>query len=123
MAMLTQIEALIDEEVQRRIDARLNPMLEHISKLYDISYRQLLMDVQLMGEPLTTGCQGIAKKGRKCRNNAKQNGFCHLHQSQVPKKPERRTEKHTHTLPPFFLKGCPVCEPPLKSLADCFDNE
>jgi hypothetical protein len=121
MAM-AQIELLINEEVERRVDAQLTPFLEYISGTYDISMKQLIQDLH-RARPTTSSCQGVAKKGRRCKNRAKDNGFCHMHQSQVPKRVEKRTEHHTHTLPPFYLKGCPVCDAPVRDLTDCLDNE
>lgn len=124
MALIGQIEALIEEEVQSRVDGILTPLLEYISHTYDISLNQLMSDIgRVQQKPVLTACQGLAKKGKRCKNRGKANGYCHMHQNQVPKKPERKFQQHTHTLPPFFMKGCPVCEPVVKNLVDCFDNE
>lgn len=125
MALLGQIEALIEEEVQRRVDASLTPMLEYISRTYDVRLDQLMRDLGTFNnKPICTGCQGVAKKGKRCKNRAKPNGFCHMHQDQVPKPKSRTVEQHTHT-DPVFVAGCPVCErsAQIKELTDCFENE
>lgn len=73
-----------------------------------------------------TTCLGMSKKTKKrCKNKASENGYCHIHSHQAPKKQEKHVAKHTHTLPPFFMKGCPVCEKSnhFRDLADSFDNE
>jgi len=126
MALIGQIESLLEDEVQRRVDATLTPLLEYISRTYDISLKQLMSDVGRVNEkPIVTGCQGLAKRGKRCNNRAKPNGFCHMHQDQVPKRVERKVEQHTHSLPPLFLAGCPVCDrtAQLRDLTDCLDNE
>lgn len=126
MALLGQIETLIEEEVQRRVDETLTPLLDYISRTYDISMKQLMDDARTASPGKTQTCMGLSKKNQvRCKNRAKANGFCHMHQHQVPKKQKVCTEKHTHTLPPFYLKGCPVCDrgSVLKDLVDCFDNE
>ena len=121
---MNQIAALIEEEVQQRVRATITPMLEYIARTYDVRLEQLMRDVSAI-KPVFNGCQGFAKKGKRCDNHAKANGYCHLHQDQVPKPPEPIRDTHTHTLPPLFLAGCPVCERSrrIKDLEDCFDNE
>ena len=126
MALVGQIETLIEQEVQRRVDEALTPLLDYIARTYDISMKQLMDDARGVTEGKTQTCMGLKKNQVRCKNRAKANGYCHMHQHQVPKKrPVAPSEKHTHTLPPFYLKGCPVCDrnAPLRDLVDCFDNE
>jgi hypothetical protein len=128
MALLGQIEILIEEEVQRRVDETLTPLLEYISKTYDISMKQLMMDAGKASTGKTTTCMGLSKKNKvRCKNRARANGFCHMHQDQYKApKPKEKELKHTHTLPPFYMAGCPVCDRKqhgLRDLVDCFDNE
>lgn len=127
MALLGQIEGLIAEEVQRRVDETLTPLLEYISRTYDISFKQLMEDAGKVSSGKTHVCMGLSKKNKvRCKNRAKANGYCHMHQDQYKApKPRERELKHTHTLPPLYMAGCPVCDRKngLRDLVDCFDNE
>lgn len=111
--LMMSINSLIEDEIEARVNQRLSGLLEHISKKWDISLVQLLKDIST-GIPDTkmTQCLGSHKKSQKrCKNKPQPNGFCHMHQSQVPKKYESpKMQQHTHSLPPFYLKGCPVCD-------------
>jgi hypothetical protein len=111
--MMQDIERLIEEEVQRRVDARVGALIEHIANRWDISILQLSKDVSKFAEVKIDQCLGHNKKTKKrCRNRSRENGYCHAHQSQVPKAPPKTSvvQEHTHTLPPFYLKGCPACD-------------
>ena len=46
--MEAQIARLIEEEVERRLEERLTKVLEHISKTYDVSMKQLLKDTSTL---------------------------------------------------------------------------
>lgn len=116
MSLMSNIQDLIEEEVDNRVNQKISVVIEHISKKWDISLALLLKDVSeiMTRETNVTQCLGYQKKTKKrCKNKPQQNGFCHMHQSQVPKRTSPKpnmTEQHTHTLPPFYLKGCPVCD-------------
>lgn len=111
---MEQIEKLIEEEVERRVNARIEPLLQYIAEKWDISQTHVSKCVSEMTSIKVTTCLGVSKKThKKCKNNAKENGYCHIHYDQAPKKKDRPQESelvHTHTLPPFFLKGCPACD-------------
>lgn len=111
---MEQIERLIEEEVERRVNARIQPLLQYIAEKWDISQAHVSKCVSEMTSIKVTTCLGVSKKtNKKCKNNAKENGYCHIHYDQAPKKKDKPTEPelvHTHTLPPFFLKGCPACD-------------
>ena len=125
--LMNDIGKLIEEEVQRRVNDVLAPLLEYISSTYDISLQQVMRDASTcIPKVQITTCLGISKKTKKrCKNKATENGYCYIHSHQAPKKAEKPAMKHTHTLPPFYMKGCPVCEKanPFRDLADCFENE
>ena len=101
------------ERIEREYNERLNTVLERIAETYDISLRQLLRDVSLE-RPVSTKCLGITGKGKPCHFAASSNGYCKKHASQKPVvvavKPAAQVTQHTHTLPPMFLAGCPVCD-------------
>lgn len=126
---MDEIGKLIEEEVQRRVNDTLEPLLQYIAKTYDISLNQILRDATVIKTVQITTCLGVSKKTKKrCKNKSQENGFCYIHQHQAPRRPPSPKPppmKHTHTLPPFYLKGCPVCEKSnhLRDLVDCFENE
>lgn len=109
------IQAAIENEIERRIQERITHILEKISVTYDIRLERLLKDMSQQIGPNSTGCHGLTKTGKRCSRAGKFEGYCAIHKSQ---KPDVRkscdiaspTIKHTHTLPPLFLKGCPACE-------------
>ena len=111
---MEEIEKLIEEEVERRVNARIEPLLQYIAEKWDISPAHVSKCVSEVSSIKVTTCLGRSKNTRKkCKNNAKENGYCHIHYDQAPKKkePSKTIELiHTHTLPPFFLKGCPACD-------------
>lgn len=114
---MDRITEIIEEEIERRVNERVTKLLEYISDKWDISLALLTkntLELSLETKIKVTQCTSVHKKTKKrCKNRAKDNGFCHLHQGQAIEKKHTEhieTEKHTHTLPPFFLKGCPVCD-------------
>ena len=114
---MEQINTLIEEEIERRVNAKIDGILSKISQTYDISLKQLLRDiettVQLGGG---TTCHGLTKSGKKCPRGVKDgSGYCKSHKDQKPQQLAKQVSlcigvKHTHTLPPMFLAGCPACE-------------
>ena len=126
MSYIDNIKVMIEEEVENRVNERMNSILEHISIRWDISLSQLMRDLPSTYSH-SNQCLGVHKKSNKrCKNRPQKNGYCHMHQSQMPKKTQISSPKtHTHTLPPFYMKGCPVCERTnrFRELNDCFDNE
>jgi hypothetical protein len=125
---MNEINRLVEEEVQRRVNDTLAPLIEYISVTYDISLQQVMRDLASIKTIEVTTCLGVSAKTKKrCKNKAKTDGYCHVHLHQAPRQssPKHVTQKHTHTLPPFFMKGCPVCDKSksFRDLADCFENE
>lgn len=111
---MDRIKDIIEEEIETRVNERVTELLEYISDRWDISLALLMKEIpKALPKTAVTQCMSVHKKSKKrCRNRAKSNGFCHLHQGQAVEKKSSHetTEQHTHTLPPFFLKGCPVCD-------------
>lgn len=118
-----EVENQVAERVvaaERRASERMTVALEHISKTYDISLRQLMRDVSLEDQTdQVTECQclGLTKTKKRCRWAGKYDGYCEKHKDQKPVPVLRSsasascvTQEHTHTLPPMFLAGCPVCD-------------
>lgn len=115
-----EVEAQVAErvaEAERRASERMTVALEHISKTYDISLRQLMRDVSLEDEVTECQCLGLTKTKKRCRWAGKYDGYCEKHKDQKPVPVLRSsasascvTQEHTHTLPPMFLAGCPVCD-------------
>lgn len=109
---MNEIENMIEDEVERRVNARLGAVIEHIAKNWDISILQLMRDVSTFSAVKSDQCLGYNKKTRKrCKNKGKGDGFCHAHKSQAKKPVHTFDEiRHTHTLPPLYLSGCPACD-------------
>ena len=114
---MDQVVKLLEDEIDKRVNERINTVLEKISKTYDISMRQLMRDLDSMSETPSSCCKGLTCKGKRCSRVAKSDGYCHMHLKQKPVQRVSRTPSaptlavaHTHTLPPLFMAGCPACE-------------
>ena len=109
--MEAKIAALINEEVNTRVNDQLTTILQHISKSYNINIDRLLKDVSEVKAD-TTRCLGLKHDGSRCTRFARKQGYCNIHFSQRPEHPVSPVKEvtHTHTLPPMFLAGCPACE-------------
>jgi len=109
----------VDTEVDRRVSDRLSAVLQHISKTYRISYERLMKETATL-EFKTGQCLGLIGSGKRCTRHARVDGYCKSHLDQKPVVRMRAemsdpdgaipVATHTHTLPPFFLAGCPACE-------------
>lgn len=106
----------VEAEVDRQVSDRLSAILQHISKTYRISYERLMKETATL--EVTTGqCLGLIGSGKRCTRHARFEGYCKSHRDQKPimrmndtPSAEPSGPVHTHTLPPFFLAGCPACE-------------
>lgn len=113
--METQIMAVIETEVNRRVSERLSNVVQHVAKTYRLPFDALMRDVAAL-EVKTDQCLGLVGKGTRCTRHARIDGYCKTHQDQKPRIVMRPVEAepqglaHTHTLPPMFLAGCPACE-------------
>lgn len=115
--MEVQIAAMIKEEAERMMKERLDKILQDISKECDVRMSRLVTIVNRnnSGSEKSNLCCGITKSGSRCTRSSK-DGFCRTHESQRTKmtprhvKPVQEQVKHTHTLPPLFLAGCPACD-------------
>lgn len=116
------IAKIIEEEVERRVNERVAPLLQYVSDRYNVRMKHL---IKIMDNVKYTHCMAVTKNGKMCQNKPKYNGYCHLHKGlHVHKGKSPEAVRHTHSLPPLFLKGCPACErgKPLRDLVDCFGN-
>jgi len=121
---MEKITKLIEQEIQTCVNERvaeserkMTVTLEHISKTYDISLQQLLRDVSLDTPETVTQCLGLTKAKKRCPHTGKHDGYCGKHKDQRPRVTVLKSSpsqavisQHTHTLPPMFLAGCPVCD-------------
>jgi len=113
---MEQINQLVEDEINRRVNERIDGILSKISQTYDISMKQLLRDIET--NVVGTTCHGLTKSGKKCPRGVKDGtGYCKSHKDQKPHQLAKSTSlnlcvqtAHTHTLPPMFLAGCPACE-------------
>jgi len=137
MTILEQITALVESEVERKLNERMNKYVEYISKTYDISYRLLLKDLRNITEleiPSTSGrgaagttpgqCMGFTKRGDRCKSSGKHKGYCYHHKctsptsiAAVPSTTDADDDdggvktivQHNHSLPPLYSPDCPAC--------------
>jgi len=100
-------------KIEREYAEKMSEVLLKISKTYDISFKQLLRDVSVE-TTCSVFCLGMNKNQKPCVCRATYDGYCKRHKDQKPivsaVKPSAQTSQHTHTLPPLFMAGCPVCE-------------
>jgi hypothetical protein len=83
--MEAQIAQLIEEEVEKRVAERLNKVLEHISKTYDVSMKQLLRDTSTLKVAPSNTCLGLTCKKQRCKMKSHgESGYCKHHQDQKP---------------------------------------
>jgi hypothetical protein len=120
--MEKQIIEVIENEVNRRVSDRLSNVVQHISRTYRLSYERIMKEVAGLEGTRTDQCLGLVGKGTRCTRHARIDGYCKTHQDQKPMVLMRAIEspvspeelstvtRHTHSLPPLFLAGCPACE-------------
>jgi hypothetical protein len=105
------------------VNNKITKYIEKISRRHSIPLRLLLEDLTTPdNEPETpekgNQCLGVVKGGKRCKRTGKQGGYCWFHADQkkikqaavCPPCPSVPQVKHTHSLPPLFLAGCPACE-------------
>ena len=142
MSLMEQIQALINQEVQKQVNDMLTAYAENISKSYKIPLALLLRDIPVSGEKNSSSpsagpnmCLGLKKGNARCKMSGKYEGYCRHHYGQKQKSQPVKilnTVKHNHGIPPFFQDNCPACCPggipkkppepivaPKKSLIDC----
>ena len=130
--ILQALTKLFEDEVEKKVNEKLNRYIEHVSKTYDISMKLLLRDLQNIDSPtfinskgsLPGGkpgqCLGINLKSKRCKFAGTIDGYCSRHVEQKPRHsvPVKTTEpiiEHNHTIPPMFSKKCPACNHKNKS--------
>ncbi len=119
---MEEIQALIEKEINRRVQEKLTTFIELVSKTYDISMKVLLRDLSKPScgnaEPVGCGpiCMGVTANDKRCKFSATTHGYCkkHLYQRkpQVITTPPvvcQRVNEHNHTIPPLFSPTCPAC--------------
>ena len=123
---LTQIQEIIDVEIQKNLNEKMTKYIEYISKRYDISLKLLLNDLENLENLSSTypkevsdgKCKGITSRGKRCPFGAQLNGYCAKHVNQKPvHRPTVQTKvptnsiEHTHSFSECLFKvGCPACE-------------
>jgi hypothetical protein len=137
MSLMEQIQALINQEVQKQVNDMLTAYAENISKSYKIPLALLLRDIPVSGEKNSSSpcsgpgnmCLGLKKGNVRCKMSGKYEGYCRHHYSQKQKlQPVKilNTVQHNHGIPPLYQENCPACKasaaPPVvpvkKSLID-----
>jgi len=140
MSLAEQIESLVDQEVNKRVQEALSNYADMISKSYKIPLSLLLRDIPNIKSNMpsidisATTCLGLRSGNKRCKMNGKYEGYCRHHftqkQKAQPIKIIQGEIKHNHGFPPMHQEGCPACEQkapePRKPLIDfklIFNNE
>lgn len=120
-----QILALINKEVEKRVNERVSKFIEYVSATYDVSHQLLTRDfyngVESSDAPppedTCQPCKGLTAKGKRCFFSGKFNGYCKKHRPLESQRPHvvKRVDsensiRHNHTIPPLFQEGCPACQ-------------
>ena len=130
--LLQALTKIFEDEVEKKVNEKLNKYIEHVSKTYDISMKLLLRDLQNIDDLTTINskgskpggkpgqCLGINSNSKRCKFQGKIDGYCSRHVDQKPRHsvPVKTTEpviEHNHTIPPMFSKDCPACNHKNKS--------
>jgi hypothetical protein len=140
MSLAEQIEDLVDQEVNKRVQEALSNYADMISKSYKIPLSLLLRDIPNIKSNMpsvdisATTCLGLRSGNKRCKMNGKYEGYCRHHftqkQKAQPIKIIQGEIKHNHGFPPMYQEGCPACvqkaPEPKKPLIDfklIFNNE
>lgn len=110
---MEKIQEVFEEEVNLRVERRLTGYVEYISKTYNISLELLLKDLKNMKhqEVIVPQCIALNGKGKRCKFNAKSDGYCGHHSKKCqPCRPQIEEVKHNHSMPPFTSDNCPACK-------------
>ena len=120
--MMEQIDELIEQEVNNRLESKLTKYLEYISKPYHISFSLLLKDmnkiseIKVSDESKKDQCMGVGSLGKRCKLKGKFGGYCRWHKKEERVKPPKPSYmcqpivSHNHGIPPLFRADCPACQ-------------
>lgn len=112
---------MIEDEVERRVAEKLNKLLQHISKTYDVSLKQLLRDSSSLQVAPDNTCMGITSKKQRCRMKSHgDTGYCKHHHDQKPairkqvsvvniEQIAATAPIHNHPNTILFAADCPGC--------------
>ena len=122
---MEEINKLIQNEIEQKVQSKITTFIEHVAVTYDISMRVLLRDFSRLnsGEeasapPAPSKCLGVcASTKKRCKFSPGPTGYCKKHIDQwKPPPPPMRTPtkvctiiKHTHAIPTVFDPECPAC--------------
>jgi len=80
------VEKMFEEEIERRVQERLNACLEKISRTYKLKLDRLVKDcMSEVGQTSSKMCCGLTKTKNRCRRDGKYDGYCKCHMDQKPK--------------------------------------
>ena len=118
---MSQIQELIETEIENRVNERITRFADKVSKNYRIPLAILLRDFGAL-EPTSTpstaqrnrsgDCLGVCANGNRCAFRAVNDGYCKKHQGQKKAAEPTKVDKpiHNHTIPPLFCADCPACK-------------
>ena len=112
---MDEINRLIEEEIQRRVNLEITTLLETISETFDIKLKTLLkLSVKNLEQQENVRCAGLTKSKTRCKNMAKKDGYCMVHQNMV-QKPVRTVVKKVQS-------STVIDESSVRGMMDCFTN-
>jgi len=91
---MEHITKVIEDEIQKRVEAKVTKFIEMVAKTYDISIKSLLHDLaraKSNSELETTQCMGFTPKGKRCKFSATHDGYCKKHIHQKKQRPIANT--------------------------------
>ena len=97
--ILQALTKIFEDEVEKKVNEKLNKYIEHVSKTYDISMKLLLRDLQNLDELSINSkgppnhqngkpgqCLGInSSSNKRCKFKGKVDGYCTRHVDQRPR--------------------------------------
>ncbi len=124
MSVSEALVALIEQEINKQVNAKITKYIEYVSRRYDVSLKLLLQDLEcidtlpVLEEKSTDGqCIGMRSGNKRCKLRGQYGGYCRWHQDQKKRKSEpvmsnvcQPVLEHNHCIPPLFSADCPACQ-------------
>lgn len=122
MGVSDALVTLIEQEINKQVNAKITKYIEYVSRRYDVSLKLLLQDLECIDnlpavcEPVSeTQCIGMRSGNKRCKLRGQYGGYCRWHQDQKKRKEPMVTTcqpvvEHNHSIPPLFSANCPACQ-------------
>lgn len=122
MGVSDALVALLEQEINKQVNAKITKYIEYVSRRYDVSLKLLLRDLECIdnlptvSEPVSEcQCIGMRSGNKRCKLRGQFGGYCRWHQDQKKRKEPVSTlcqpvVEHNHSIPPLFSAECPACQ-------------